>query len=195
MQMFRFRPNNTLKNFLPLKEYFIQNKWLLALGLCCLLAVDFFQLLIPLIIKRAIDALTIKTATSDILFKYGMVIMAIALIIAVLRYVWRHLLFGHSRKVEEGLRNRLYRHLQTLSPSFYQRTKTGDLMARTTNDINAIRMATGMGMVALTDGLVLGTAAIGFMIYINFYLTLIALIPAPIIIFLTRISNSYAVIT
>ena len=178
---------STLRNFLPLKEYFVQNRWRIAFGLFCLLFVDFLQLWIPLVIKKAIDALTFKTATSSILLKYGLLIIAIASIMALLRYIWRHLLFGHSRRVEEGLRNKLYRHLQTLSLSFYQRTKTGDLMARSTNDINAIRMATGMGMVALTDGLVLGTAAIGFMIYINFYLTLIALIPAPIIIFLTRI--------
>ncbi|UCF57790.1 MAG: ABC transporter ATP-binding protein [Deltaproteobacteria bacterium] len=181
------RISNTLKTFLPLKEYFIQNRWRIAFGLFCLLFVDFLQLLIPLVIKRTIDVLTFKTATSSILLKYGMVIIGIASIIALLRYVWRYLLFGHSRKVEEGLRNKLYRHLQTLSFSFYQRTKTGDLMARAVNDINAIRMATGMGMVALTDGVVLGAAAIGFMIYINFYLTLIALIPTPMIIYVTRI--------
>jgi ATP-binding cassette subfamily B protein len=149
--------------------------------------VDFLQLLIPLVIKRVIDSLTIKTATAGILLKYGMVIMAIALLIAMLRYIWRYFLFGHSRTVEEGLRNRLYKHVQTLSLSFYQRIKTGDLMARATNDINAIRMAAGMGMVALTDGIVLGVAAIGFMIYISPYLTLLSLIPAPIIIYMTRI--------
>ena len=64
------------------------------------------------------------------------IIMAIALAMAMLRYVWRHLLFGLSRKIEQGLRNRLYIHLQGLSFSFYQRTKTGDLMARAINDIN-----------------------------------------------------------
>jgi len=181
------RISNTLKTFLPLKEYFIQNRWRITFGLFCLLFVDFLQLLIPLVIKRTIDVLTFKTATSSILLKYGMVIIGIASIMALLRYIWRYLLFGHSRKVEEGLRNKLYRHLQTLSFSFYQRTKTGDLMARAVNDINAIRMATGMGMVALTDGVVLGAAAIGFMIYINFYLTLIALIPTPMIIYVTRI--------
>jgi ATP-binding cassette subfamily B protein len=181
------RTGQTLKTFQPLKEYFVQNRWGIALGLFCLLLVDFLQLLIPLVIKRAVDALTFKTATTGGLFQYGMVILVIASIIALLRYIWRQLLFGHSRKVEEGLRNKLYRHLQSLSLSFYHRTKTGDLMARATNDINAIRMATGMGMVALMDGFVLGTAAIGFMISISPYLTLIALIPTPIIIYLTRI--------
>jgi ATP-binding cassette subfamily B multidrug efflux pump len=178
---------DTFKTFQPLKEYFVQNRSRIAFGLFCLLLVDFLQLLIPLVIKRAIDALTFKTATSAGLFQYGLAILLIASMMALLRYVWRHLLFGHSRKVEEGLRNKLYIHLQRLSLSFYHRTKTGDLMARATNDINAIRMATGMGMVALTDGFVLGVAAVGFMISISPYLTLIALIPTPIIVYLTRI--------
>ena len=177
---------DAVKTFHPLKKYFIQNRWYLAIGLFSLLVVDLLQLLIPLIIKKVIDALTFKTATSSILLRYGMVIIVIALLIALLRYIWRYLLFGHSRKVEERLRNRLYRHLETLSFSFYQKTKTGDLMARAINDINNVRMATGMGLVALTDGLVLGLAAIGFMMYINPYLTLISIIPAPIIIYLSR---------
>ncbi len=177
----------TFKNFLPLKQYFVQNRWPIALGLMCLLIVDFLQLLIPLVIKKAIDILTMKTATAQILIQQGMIILGLALMIAIFRYVWRYFLLGHSRKVEEALRNRIYGHLQTLSLSFYHKTKTGDLMARAINDINAIRMATGMGLVALTDGIVLGIAAIGFMLSINVRLTLIALIPAPIIIVLTRI--------
>ncbi len=177
----------TFKNFLPLKQYFVQNRWPIALGLMCLLIVDFLQLLIPLVIKKAIDILTMKTATAQILIQQGMIILGLALMIAIFRYIWRYFLLGHSRKVEERLRNRIYGHLQTLSPSFYHKTKTGDLMARAINDINAIRMATGMGLVALTDGIVLGIAAIGFMLSINVRLTLIALIPAPIIIVLTRI--------
>ena len=157
------------------------------MGLLSLLVVDFLQLLIPLVIKRGIDALTLKTATSHLLFQYGTVILAIAVSMGLLRYVWRHLLFGLSRRIEEGLRNRLYAHLQSLSLSFYQRTKTGDIMARAINDINAIRMASGMGLVALTDGIVLGLAAIGFMVSISPFLTLIALIPTPLVIHFTRI--------
>jgi ATP-binding cassette subfamily B protein len=177
----------SLKNFLPLKEYFVRNRFALIAGLLSLLAVDFLQLLIPMVIKRAIDALTLGEATSPVLLRFGAVIMAIALTMASLRYVWRHCLFGLSRKIEEGIRNRLYEHLQTLSVSFYHRTKTGDLMARAINDINAVRMATGMGLVALTDGLVLGVSAIGFMLYIAPSLTLISILPAPILIFFTRI--------
>ncbi len=177
----------TIRNFRPLKEYFIRNKWGLILGLMSLLAVDFLQLLIPLIIRKAIDGLTMGTATPGVLIRWGMIILIIALAMAILRYVWRFFLFGLSRRIEEGIRNELYAHLQTLSVSFYHRTKTGDLMARAINDINAVRMAAGMGLVALTDGMLLGFAALGFMFYINFYLALISIIPAPVIIYLTRV--------
>ena len=177
----------SLKNLLPLKDYFVRNRRFLAAGLFSLLAVDFLQLLIPMVIKRAIDDLTLMKATSTGLLRFGALIMAIAFTMASLRYVWRHCLFGISRRIEEGIRNRLYEHLQSLSVSFYHRTKTGDLMARAINDINAVRMATGMGLVALTDGLVLGISAIGFMFYIAPSLTLISLVPAPILIYFTRI--------
>jgi len=177
----------TLRHFKTLKVYFLENRWALVIGLACLLLVDFLQLVIPLIIKKAVDLLTRGAATPGLLFQEGLAIVGIAVSIGLLRYVWRLLIFGHSRRVEKGLRNRLYAHLQTLSPLFYQRTKTGDLMARAINDINAIRMATGMGLVALTDGTVLGFSAIGFMISISPRLTAISLIPAPIIVIFSRV--------
>ncbi|MFZ7111610.1 MAG: ABC transporter ATP-binding protein [Desulfatiglandales bacterium] len=189
MKVFRFPFSDIRRNFQPVTEYFKKNLWSLVLGLISLLAVDFLQLLIPLVIKRAIDILTVGKATGGILLRYAALIAAIALGMAFLRYLWRYLLLGLSRKIEEGLRNRLYSHLQTLSMAFYQRTKTGDLMARTINDINAIRMATGMGLVALTDGIVLGMAAIGFMLSISPVLTLLSLIPAPIIIVLSKVMS------
>jgi len=183
----RLKFRETVRNFLPLKEYLVRYRMALGIGLAGLLVVDLLQLLIPLVIRNAIDALTARTASPESLLRDGATIMGIAFIMAVLRYVWRHCIFGLSRKIEEGIRNRFYSHLQTLSLSFYHRTKTGDLMARAINDINSIRMATGMGLVALTDGIVLGVSAVGFMLYISPLLTLISIIPAPILIYFTRI--------
>jgi ATP-binding cassette subfamily B protein len=176
-----------LNDFKPLKTYFVENRGALILGLSSLLLVDGLQLFIPRVIKKSIDALTVGQATLGLLLKYALVIVGIALTMAVFRYIWRYLVSGHSRKVEEALRNRIYKHLQTLSLSFYWKTKTGDLMARAVNDIDAVRMAAGMGLVALTDGIVLSLATIGFMLYINTKLTLISLIPAPFIVYFTRI--------
>jgi ATP-binding cassette subfamily B protein len=176
-----------LRDFKPLKIYFIENRQALILGLSSLLLVDGLQLFIPRIIKRSIDALTIGQASPGLLLTYALIIVGIAVVMAIFRYIWRYLVFGHSRKVEEALRNRIYKHLQTLSLSFYWKTKTGDLMARVVNDIDAIRMAAGMGLVALTDGIVLSLATIGFMLYIDVKLTLIALIPTPFIVYFTLV--------
>jgi ATP-binding cassette subfamily B multidrug efflux pump len=176
-----------LADFKPLKAYFIENRIALVMGISSLLLVDALQLFIPRIIKRSIDALTMGGANPELLLKYALIIVGIAIVMAIFRYIWRYLVFGHSRKLEEALRNRMYNHLQDLSLSFYWRSRTGDLMARAVNDIDAVRMAAGMGLVALTDGIVLGIATIGFMLYINIELTLISLIPTPFIIYLTRI--------
>ena len=110
-----------------------------------------------------------------------------ALLIGAFRYVWRRCLLGSARRLEETLRNRLFSHLQTLSAAYFDRTKTGDLMAHATNDITQVRMAAGMGLVALNDAVVLGAAAIGFMLYIHVTLTLFVLIPMPLIVVLARI--------
>lgn len=169
-----------------LLPYFRRNLGILAIGVSSLLIVDLLQLFIPRVIKLAVDDLTRYQATSARLLSYAGMVLALALGIVVFRFVWRRCLFGHSRQVEEALRNRLFSHLQTLSFSYFDRANTGDLMAHATNDVQAVQLAAGMGLVALTDTLVLGTAAIGFMFYINPSLTLIALLPMPFIALFAR---------
>jgi ATP-binding cassette subfamily B multidrug efflux pump len=176
-----------MKSYRILKSYFAERKAIIAVGLFSLLLVDVLQLLIPRIIKWAVDDLTIGIVTAPGLLRYAFYIVGIALLIGLFRFVWRRCLLGTSRRIEEGLRNRLFSHIQTLSLAYFDQTKTGDLMARSTNDIQSVRMAVGMGMVALMDAVVLGIATIGFMLYINVTLTLFALLPMPIIVFFTRV--------
>jgi len=154
-----------------IKPYFLENRMVIVLGFACLILVDFLQLTIPRIIKWAIDDLTSFTATPSSLAVYTGYILVIGLMIGFFRYLWRRFLLGTSRRVEEGLRNRLFTHTQALSASYYDKTRTGDLMAHATNDIQQVRMATGMGLVAINDAVVLGAAAIGFMAWINLRLT------------------------
>ena len=169
-----------------IKPYLLENRSRILLGLLCLIAVDFLQLFIPRVIKWAVDDLTSFHVELLTLFFYALYIVGIAIMIGIFRYVWRRCLLGTARRVEEGLRNMLFAHIQTLSASYFDKVKTGDLMAHATNDIQHIRMATGMGMVALTDSIVLGTAAIGFMAYINIKLTVFVLIPMPMIVLSAR---------
>ncbi|MDZ7582832.1 MAG: ABC transporter ATP-binding protein [Deltaproteobacteria bacterium] len=169
-----------------IKPYFSENRRLIAAGIVSLIIVDVLQLFIPRVIKWAIDDLTAMRIEPAELLDYALQIVGIAVLIGIFRFIWRHCLLGTSRRVEEGLRNELLAHVQTLSPSYFDRTKTGDLMAHATNDIQQVRMATGMGLVAINDALVLGVASIGFMAYINLRLTLLVLIPMPLLVFGTR---------
>ncbi len=172
-------------NFRTLKGYFVQHRWRLLIGLSTLLVVDGLQLIIPQVIKLAIDDLTRGGIVQADLVKYGLYIAGIALLIGFFRYFWRFMILGTARRIEEALRGRLFSHLQTLSLSFFQETKTGDLMAHATNDMDAVRMAVGMGLVAITDTLVLGASAIVFMILIDLKLTLFAIVPMPFIALVT----------
>lgn len=180
-----------MRSFYLIKPYFRENRYLILLGILCLLCVDCLQLLIPRVIKWTVDDLTYLRIDAIQLGIYALYILLLGVCISILRYFWRRFLIGTSRRVEEGLRNKLFEHLQTLSPVYFDQTRTGDLMAHATNDINHIRMAAGMGMVALTDAVFLGTAAAGFMMYINVKLTLLALIPMPFIAFTARFFSKY----
>lgn len=168
------------------KSYFKENRWKIAIGLFSLIFVDVLQLFIPRIIKWTVDGLTSLQIDLKQLAVYALYMAVIAVMIGVFRYIWRRCLLGTSRRIEEGLRNRLFAHIQSLSASYFDRTSTGDLMSHATNDIQQVRMAAGMGMVALNDAIVLGAAAIGFMLYINVPLTLFVLIPMPFITLCTR---------
>ena len=169
-----------------IKTYFIENRTRILVGLLSLIIVDVLQLIIPRIIKWAVDDLTAFEIDVWRLLAYALYMVGIALFIGIFRYIWRRCLMGTSRRVEEGLRNTLFNHLQNLSATYFDDVKTGDLMAHATNDIQQIRMAAGMGMVALNDAIVLGLAAIGFMAYINIKLTAFVLIPMPLIVISTR---------
>lgn len=169
-----------------IKPYFAENYLKIILGLLSLIVVDMLQLLVPRVIKRVVDGLTTFQIGQGELLYYAFLIVFIAVMMGIFRYLWRRWLLGTSRRVEEGLRNTLFSHVQTLSASYFDRVKTGDLMAHATNDIQQVRMAAGMGLVAFNDAVVMGAAAIGFMLYINVYLTLFVLIPMPLIVIGTR---------
>ncbi len=178
---------NVMKSFALIKSYLFENRLYILIGVVSLIFVDFLQLFIPRIVKHAVDDLTAFQVDEKKLLVYALYIAGSAALICLFRFVWRHCLIGTSRRIEEKLRNRLFGHIQTLSASYFNKVKTGDLMAHATNDIKHIQMATGMGMVAMTDAVVLGTATIGFMAYINTTLTLFALIPAPLIVISTKL--------
>ncbi len=174
-----------MKSFKTLKEDLIKNRWRILIGLAALLIVDVLQLLIPRVVKHAIDDLTSGDITSSLLLIYGLQILILALGIGAFRYVWRYLLLGASRRMEKSLRDRLFHHLQTLSSSYFSRTKIGDLMAHAINDIESVRMAMALGLVFIVDTIILGILTLFFMVYIHPLLTFYAVLPMPLITIIT----------
>ena len=174
-----------MKAFKTLKNDFIANRWQILIGLMALLIVDVLQLFIPRVIKYAIDDLTLDVISPSRLLFYGLEVLLLALGIGGFRYVWRYFLLGAARRIEKALRDRLFIHLQTLSPSYFSHTKVGDLMAHATNDVEAVRMAMSMGVVFLVDTIILGVLTIFFMLYIHPRLTFFAILPMPLITLIT----------
>ena len=140
---------------------------------------DGLQLLIPQIIRRAIDDLTYFRATPKGILTYISAILVIAIGMGVARFGWRYFIIGNSRRIERELRNEFYQHTQSLPTKFFNRTKTGDIMALATNDLEAVRMMLGMATIAATDSLVLSVASLAMLLSISPTLTLYALIPLP----------------
>jgi ATP-binding cassette subfamily B multidrug efflux pump len=172
-----------------IKPHFRVHRGTILLGLFALMLVDLLQLLIPRVVKWAVDDLTLYRTALPGLLRYGAYIVCLGLLIGGFRYVWRRCLLGTAQHLEENLRNQLFAHLQTLSAAYFDRTKTGDLMAHATNDLQQVRMAAGMGMVAFNDAVVMGTAAIAFMLAIHVQLTLYVLIPMPLIVIGTKLAS------
>jgi ATP-binding cassette subfamily B protein len=174
-----------MRAFKTLKNDFLENRWRILIGLFALLIVDILQLLIPRVLKYAIDDLTSGGIPPSRLLIYAGEVLILALGIGGFRYIWRYLLLGAARRMEKALRDRLFLHLQALSPPYFSRTKVGDLMAHATNDVEAVRMAIALGIVFLVDTIILGLLTIFFMIYIDPMLTLYAILPMPLITVIT----------
>ncbi len=169
---------------------FKQYKLRLFLGFSALLAVDFLQLTIPRILKNGVDSLAAQTASSGILARYALFILLIALFVAILRFVWRYTIIGFSRYLERAIRNRIFSHILKMDMAFFEKRTTGDIMAHASNDLTAVQMACGMGMVAAVDATIMTIAAIGFMSVIHIKLTILALLPMPFLALFTRILSA-----
>jgi ATP-binding cassette subfamily B protein len=147
-------------------------------GFLALLVVDGAGMLVPLIIRDVIDRLTRGEGG---LVRGGLYIVLLALVVMVFRFLWRYFFIGTARRVERDLRERLYQHLLTLSATFYNDHKTGDLMAHATNDIDAVSRACGFGVLTIADPLFMIPVSLGIMLSIEPRLTLYAILPLPIL--------------
>jgi len=149
-------------------------------GMLALIVSDAFQLASPWVFKYAVDGLTTDISRGKLLaFAGALVVMALCGGLA--RFFMRRLMIGVSREIEYELRDDFFRKLTTLSFSYFNRVPTGDLMARATNDLNAVRAVLGPGIMYSLNTVVTLAAALTFMIVLSWRLTLVSLIPLPLI--------------
>ncbi len=175
-----------MKVFLELGWFFKQEKKAYISGIFILLLVAMLQLVPPKVIGILADHINDRTISKGMLAQWMIVLIAVGLAMYGLRYYWRIMIFGSSVKLSKILRNRLYQHFTNMSPSFYQKSRVGDLMAHATNDLSAIQQTAGAGVLTLVDSLSTGGFVIIAMAFtISWKLTLICLIPMPFMAMLT----------
>lgn len=157
-------------------RYLVRYRGRLTLGAASLVAADLLVLASPWILKTAIDAMA-RGITKRELVTYAGLLIAIAALGGVFRFLMRRIMIGVSRRIEVDMRADFFRHLQSLSPAFYHRHRTGELMALATNDLNAVRTLVGPAVMYSMNTLVIGSLSITLMAILSWKLTIAGLLP------------------
>lgn len=153
-----------------------------------LIMTNILEVIPPQLIGRTIDMINLETLTFEMMWIIFGIFMASVIITYAMHYGWAYLLFGGAYRIESILRMKLMQKFLSLSPSFYERNKTGDLMAKATNDLKSVNMATGFGIITLLDSTTFMFTIIAVMaITISWQLTLVALLPLPLLIVIEMI--------
>src|ERR1700688_5264941 len=168
------------KSMRPLLPYLKRYRWGFVAGLFCILLSNGAWVLLPQVIRHAVDDLY-TGVTSRKLLHFAWQLLEVATVRATFLFLTRWIVIGTSRDIEFDLRNDLFAHLETLSYSYYQRTRTGDIMARVTNDLNAVRMLLGPAIMYSANTFVFTAATLWFMFHTSPKLTMYAFLPLPVV--------------
>jgi ATP-binding cassette subfamily B protein len=179
-----------MKILLRLKPYLLKYKHLYIIGFLATIVSNISGIIVPLIIRNAIDSLSKNVQLIEII-KTSLLIVFVSIIAGVCLFLTRRTIIVASRKIEYDLRNDFFSHLLKLDLKYFQNTSTGDLMAHATNDINAVRNFLGPAILYSSDTIVAFIMITAIMISINSHLTIISFIPLPFIsIFVYLIASS-----
>ena len=147
------------KSLRPLFPYLRKYRASYIFGTLCVFINNGIWMLFPLVIRRAVDDMH-NGVTRHKLLTYAFELLAVAVLKGLFTFLLRWIVIGVSREIEFDLRNDLFQHLETLSNSFFQRTRTGDIMARATNDLNAVRMLLGPAIMYSANTIVFTAGAL-----------------------------------
>ena len=173
---------DSLEIFSRLSWFFKREKRAYLTGASMLILVGILAGIVPMIIASVIDGMTDGSLTPSALLFWVATIIVISLLQYAMRYVWRINIFGTSAKLEMILRQRLFNHFTNMDSVFYQKYRTGDLMAHATNDLGAIRMVAGGGILTMVDSLTQGLITLFMMFWaVDWQLSLMVIIPLPIL--------------
>ncbi len=166
--------------FRRLLPFVLRYKRQFVLGFMCVVLSSTFQLLGPWVLRFAIDDLT-RAVTRQKLITYAALILGVTCVRSVFQFLMRRIIIGASRDIEYDIRNAFFARLQDMPLAYYQARRTGDLMSRATNDLNAVRMMIGPAVMYSASTILVFAVAIVLMVSIDARLTLIALIPLPMV--------------
>jgi ATP-binding cassette subfamily B protein len=175
-----------VRSLLP---YVLRYRRAFAVGFVCVLLTTAFQLASPWVLKYAIDDLNLGVTREKLLFYAGL-LLGISLVRGLFLFLMRRIIIGASRDIEYDMRNDFFAHLERLPLGYYQAHRTGDLMSRATNDLNAVRMMIGPAIMYSAQTVLVFVVAIALMATIDLRLTLIALIPLPFVSFSVKYFGS-----
>ncbi|MEC3940529.1 ABC transporter ATP-binding protein [Enterococcus mundtii] len=177
--------------FRKLGWFFKQEKKHYLIGVFSLFAVALVQLIPPKVIGIIIDEIADQNISMQIIALWIGVLIIVAFLQYLFRYIWRMNIWGSAARLEKELRQRLFAHFTRMDSLFYQKYRTGDLMAHATNDLNAIQNVAGAGILTFADSVITGgTTIIAMVLFVDWRLTLIALIPLPLLAVTSRILGS-----
>ncbi len=167
------------KSLRPLLPYLKRYRWGYVAGTICVFLNNGVWILFPQVIRRAVNDLELGVTRHKLLI-YALLVLAVAAVHGIFQFLTRWIVIGISRDIEFDLRNDLFEHLEALSSSYYQRNRTGDIMARLTNDLSAVRLLLGPAIMYSANTLVFTAGALGFMLAISRKLTFYAFLPLPV---------------
>jgi len=163
----------------PLKPYLRRYWKSLAWGGVAVIIYNVVKVMVPLVIGHAVDDMRHGTVTEQKILFHGLRLLLVAVLSAVFLYITRQVIIGASREIEFDLRNDIFANLERQSPTYFHTHRTGDIMARTTNDLSAVRQLLGPAIMYSANTLVFTCAALPFMWRISPKLTFFAFVPMP----------------